>query len=226
MLDHTDMGWLAASSTREKQRSLLAALFWLLAVQVPGTMATVSSRIASRSLLQTVTAADEDGGADTNITLLAPFTAIHAPPEALYTDVSSSSEMLAALSFQASQANEDGTGNYLRISEDVKTLEFLSMNLPLQPGQAMVIDCQGALMYATPQGNLEQPSFEEMGDPASNTFVDLYHCILFGPPSVHPGGQSVRYNDCRVIFPCGSEVCPLCTVCELLLSPNNVSCFP
>ena len=209
--------------SRRGKRSWAAAAFsYLLIMQLHLAGAARVSTAMSRSLLQ-------DGSAG-GLTLLTPFPAEFEPPDGTYTVVSSVSEMLAAVDAEGTQM-EDGTSvKYVRVSKDVKSLE-VNLLLSYKEGESLVIDCQGALLYWGGDDfgvNNATAAFEP------NTSAHMFHCIIFGPPSVQQTTETVRYSDCRVIFPCGEEVraCASATlhlvfatrVCKT--SPLNVSRMP
>lgn len=190
----------ACCTRGDKGRRAAAAFCWLLLLQMQLHLAGAArvATPASRGLLQ---AAAQDGSAG-NLTFLAPYPAEFVAPDGEYTVVSTASEMLAAISAEG-MASDGGTVSFVRISSDVKSVK-VNLESRLEEGEAMVIDCQGAVIY---WGDGELVASSRNGTVVPDTFVDMYHCIIFGPPSVQPGSASVRYNDCRILFPCGGEVC-------------------
>jgi hypothetical protein len=182
-------------------RSVTATAWLWLLVQSPQHAVATPTSAASRRLSQAsgVNSSESQWGSDMSLTVLAPYTAIYSPPDAAYIEVSSVSEVLAAVSEESRRSDSDEP-TFIRVSSDVKVLDS-TLKLTLNEGEAMVFDCQGAVMH-TEEGFMssEQPVVPE------NTFLDIFHCIIFEPPNMQPGAQTTRYNDCRIIFPCSTEV--------------------
>lgn len=195
--------WLPAC---EMQRGAIGAI-WLrrallctMLLHLSLVAATSDMIYPGRSLQQAFTQTNSMDPADEELQLLAPFETQHSPPDADWKTVTSLQDMIDAL-----DAVEDPDGvtisTFVRLSKSVTAVETTFAPF-LRPDTSLTFDCQGAMMYTDPEMSLKN-----VGEIAqNNTFVDIYHCILYGPPGVQPLAKEIRFNDCRVMFPCGVEV--------------------